>query len=293
MPYGYKKYRLENGISERTLHAEIQLIEHFIAYVNSIYKKHVDPSSYKSQDVKNFLAERRNNGLKDNTIRKDLSLLKQFFDYLWKFDKIPYDFTPKIKLELQIDKTPIEIDYAYLQSIYNNILTNSKIQPKAKVLFMLYMKGWKFRDIREIQLSNIQDNIDEIILTFPKPYGKTQQLVFTGVEIGPIIYCLTESIYRSVPYLLSSKIKGEYEQFSIYSTKTYLNSIIDNYNLPFTLNNDMLRYSYVHFLLKVKNMHIEDIANELGITTKNAAILVKEALERVKDNEYNKQRKIV
>jgi len=287
VPFGYKKFRVSKGISERTLHAEVQLIEHFLNYVNTVYKKQIEPHDIKPIDVKNFLKERKNQGIKDSTLRKDLSLIKQFFDYLWTTDKIAFDFTTKIKVDFQIKKSSINIDYVHLKSIYNDVLRNPNIHSKAKVLFMFYLKGWKMRDIREVQMKHLSDNGSSITIEYPKSYCLVQKQTFTGLEVGPILDCVNESLFRNVPYMLSSKIKGDFKQFSIYSAKTYLNSIIEEYNLEFPLHNDMNRIAYVHYMYTKENLHVEQISDVLGIPLAAAAKLVKESLERVKHVDYN------
>lgn len=293
MPYGYKQFRSAKGISERTLHSEVQLIDNFIAYTNTIHKKYVDPTEYTSKDVKDFLLSRKAHGIKDSTLKKDLTHLKQFFDYLWQQNRIPVDFTTKIKLDLHIIKTEIYVDYSFLLNIYKNVLLNPRLQPKAQALFMFYMRGWRMRDIREIRLDDVKDNGNKLTIEIKKDNGCKQSITFKGAEIEPIIYCQNESIFRNVPYLFSSKIKGEYEQFSIYSAKTYLNSIVDEYSIDFPLKNDTLRFAYVHYLYTEKKLSLEEIANVLGISLSNAANLLKQSLERIKPREYNEERTII
>lgn len=290
LPFGYEQFRLDNGISHRTLHSEVQLIEHFLSYINSVYKTHVEPHDIKPIDVKNFLAERKKHGIKGNTLKKDLSYLRQFFDYLWKTNKISSDFTSKMTIEIKTEKTDVTIDYEYLLSIYDDVLRNAHILFKAKVLFILYMRGWRFRDIREIRIEQLKDDGTKITLRFPNQYNMTVVETFTGLEVAPFLSCMNESIFRGSPYLLSSKIKDSFEQFSIYSSKDYLLSISKYYSLPFTLHNSKLKFAYVHHLYTVKQYQVEKISELLGIPLPAAANLIKESLERVKIVDYNSKR---
>lgn len=292
MPYGYEKYRLSKGISPNTIRIETQLIRSLLAYVNHTYKKSVEPHEIRPIDIKNFLEkQRQEDDLKDGTINRKISTIKNWFDFMWKIDKIPYDFMPKFELPTKLDIRggEIDVDYSYLLSKKYEILTSQKILLYGKMLFLLYIRGFRVRDIVEITIDQIVDNGDIITIILNKDNGYQQKAVFTDIEIPIILGCIERAIFRGTDYLLSSKVDNKYVPLQLGSFKDFLYSIKEELGTSF--RSEQIRFAYVHYLYTYENKTVEELQEILGVSLKSISSTLKEALERVKQVDYNKNNK--
>lgn len=288
MPYGYEEYRLSKGISPNTTYTEVRLIQSLLAFVNHKYKRKVEPREIKPGDIREFLLEQKKElGLKDSTIKRKMTTIRNWYDYLWRINKIEHDFMVKFTLptKLNLKNSDIQVDYELLLSKRNEILTSSKILLYAKMLFILYMRGFRVRDIVVITLDYIEDHGDSIVFSVPKKNGCTQRAIFTDEEIPVILSCIERAIFRGTPYLMSSKVDNEYVPLQIGSFKDYLNSLKEHLGFPF--RSEEVRLAYVHYLYTVKHKKVEELQDFLGMKLLSVSQTLKESLERVKKVNYN------
>ncbi|EAR66163.1 hypothetical protein B14911_10527 [Bacillus sp. NRRL B-14911] len=287
MPYGYEEYRLSKGISPNTTYVEVRLIKSLLAFVNHKYKRSVEPREILPRDIKEFLLEQKAQGLKDSTILRKIGTIANWYDYMWKIGKIEIDFMTKFSFPEKLERNVevINLNYKYLLTKKNEILDSTSLLLYAKMLYILYLRGFRVRDIVRIQLVHIEDKGDSIILQIPKNNGCTQKAVFSDKEIPIILECIERSIFRGTEYLLSSKKGNKYVPLQLGSLKDYLNSIKEI--IGFSFRSEQVRLAYAHYLYTYENKRVEDLQEILGMPISSASITLKEALERVKQVEYN------
>jgi integrase/recombinase XerD len=290
MPYGYEKYRLSKGLSPKTTYVEIKVIQELMAFVNTKYKKQLEPREIKPIDIREFLLEqKKEKDLKDATLNRKLIAIKNWFDYLWQINKLELDFMPKFSLPKKLEKTneKINLNYENLLAKKRDILKSNTIRLYGKMLFLLYMNGFRVRDIVKITLDQIEDKGEQVIIKIHKSNGCIQKAIFVDEEIGIILDCIEKAIFRGTSYLLSSKINNEYIPLQLGSFKDYMNSIKEFLGFPF--KSEQVRYAYVHFLYTKKKYKVEDLQEILGLPLTTVTLTLKEALERVQIIDYNKE----
>lgn len=291
MPYGYEVYRLSKGISPKTTIIEVRLLHELLAFVNNKYKRKLEPREIKPIDIREFLSMQKEQlGLKDATVNRKLITIKNWFDYLWQIGKIEIDFMPKFTLpdKLELNKEKIEVNYEYLLSKQSEILQAPQILMYGKMLFLLYMRGFRVRDIVRITLEQIDDRGDSIIIQIEKSNGCNQRAQFENEEMGVILSCMERAIFRGTPYLLSSKVNDEFVPLQLGSFKDYLNSIKEHLGIPF--RSEQIRLAYTHYLYTKKGLRAEDLQDILGLSLTSVTLTLKEALERIEEIDYNKQK---
>lgn len=285
MPYGYEKYRLDKGISPNTVVHEVQLIRSLFAYLRNTYKKSVEPHEIRPIDIQNFLKQQRDAGLQDSTLNRKLIHIRTWFDYMWQIGKIPNDFMPKFKFNEKLDLTPhsIEVDYTDYLNKKEEVLDSSQLPLYAKVLFLLYLRGLRLRDMTAIEIDNFEDHGDDLLLTVEKKDGFVCQLSFSGKEIPVLLEAIERAIFRNTPYLLSSKVKDEYTVFQLGSLSDYTQALSSFLGLP--MRSGDLRFAYVYYLYSHEHKNLEEIQEILGVTIDSASRILKDSLVRLKHNE--------
>jgi integrase/recombinase XerD len=282
MPYGYEKYRLKNGISPNTVIHEVQLIRALFAYLRKTYKKTVEPHEIRPADIQKFLQEQHETGIKDSTLNRKLIHIRQWFDYMWQIGKIPVDFMPKFKLAQKLDLTPadIHINYEDLLGKKDAVLESSQLSLNAKILFLLYMRGLRLRDMVAIEIDDFADHGDVMALTFEKKDGYACQLEFSGKEVPVLRDAVQRAAMRSTPYLLSSKTKDGFSMFKMGSLSDYTEALTDFVGTP--IRSGDIRFAYVHYLYAVQHKNLEEIQEILGVSLDSASRMLKESLTRLK-----------
>ncbi|AQQ53071.1 tyrosine-type recombinase/integrase [Planococcus lenghuensis] len=282
MPFGYEKFRLKNGISPNTVVHEVQLIEHLLASVSRYHNGPIEPHEIRPSDIQRFFKEQRDKGLKDNTINRKLVFVRKWFDYMWQIGKIPVDFMPKFKLPEKLDLTPSEIDLDYKELLgrQEEILQSDKLALYAKILFLLYMRGLRVRDMTAIDISRVEDFGYKLRLTVDKKDGYTRPLDFMGSEIPIIQKGIDLAHERGTPFLLASKVKDNYTEFQMGSLSDYTDALAELLGRP--IRSGDIRFAYVRHLYAEEGKNVEEIQEALGITLESAARILKEALTRVR-----------
>lgn len=291
MPYGYEKYRLDKGISPNTVIHEVQLIRALFAYLRKTYKKSVEPHEIRPADIQNFLQQQQETGIKDSTLNRKLSYIRQWFDYMWRIGRVPVDFMPKFELSHKLDLTPadIHLDYEALLAKKPAVLESDELSLTAKILFLLYMRGLRLRDMVAIEVENIEDKGDVLSLLVEKKDGYTCHLEFTGKEIPVLREGINRAIFRGTPYLLSSKVKNDYTVFQLGSLSDYTEALTAFVGVP--MRSGDIRFAYVHYLYSVEHKNLEDIQRILGVSLDSASRILKDSLVRLKAPKEEEQKK--
>ncbi|KOF09596.1 recombinase XerC [Planococcus glaciei] len=282
MPYGYEKYRLENGISPNTVVHEVQLIRSLFAYLRKTYKKQVEPHEIRPIDIQKFLQEEYATGIKDSTLNRKLIYIRQWFDYMWRIGRIPVDFMPKFKFNQKLDLRPsdIHVNYEVLLEKKASVLDSDQLSLTAKILFLLYMRGLRLRDMAAIEVEDFVDRGDVLELTVEKKDGYVVHIEFTEKEIPVMLDGIERAVFRNTPYLLSSKVKDEYTMFKMGSLSDYTESLSVFLGTP--IRSGDIRFAYVHHLYAVEHKNLEEIQEIMGVSLDSASRMLKDSLTRLK-----------
>lgn len=293
MPYGYETYRRNKGISPNTVIHEVRMIRALLAFINKKYKTDVEPRDIRPIDIKDFLDNERNKGLKDSTVNRKLGYVKQWYNYMWEIGKIQVDFMPKLKYAEKLDTTPskITVDYNRLLSIKKPLLNDSNLTPITKQFFMLVMKGVRIRDIIQIKIDDFEDKGNYFNLYLTIQSGKKLILEFKDSdEIKVILTGIENAIFRNTPYFFSSKVNEKYTIFQLGSLKNILEYLTDYIGEPF--RSEEVRYAYIHYLYTIKELKIEQIADRLGMEFLTISKTLHKSLERIQVVDYNRKQDV-
>lgn len=282
MPYGYEKYRLQNGISPNTVVHEVQLIHSLFAFLARQYKKRIEPHEIRPSDIQNFLQEQRATGIKDSTLNRKIIFIRQWFDYMWRIGRIPVDFMPKFKFSEKLDLTPpdIHLDYRVLLDKKEAVLETEQLSLNAKLLYILYLRGLRLRDMASIDINDFEDKGHKLTLSFEKKDGFMSRIDFTGKEISILLEGIERAVFRGTPYLLSSKVDNEYTFFQMGSLSDYTEALSAFIGLP--MRSGDIRFAYVHYLYSEEQKNLEEIQEILGVSLDSASRILKDSLQRLK-----------
>lgn len=282
MPYGYEKYRLQNGISPNTVIHEVQLIHSLFAFLARHYNKRIEPHEIRPSDIQSFLQEQRATGIKDSTLNRKIIFIRQWFDYMWRIGRIPVDFMPKFKFSEKLDLTPpdIHLDYQILLDKKEAVLETDQLSLNAKILFILYLRGLRLRDMASIDINDFEDKGHKLSLSFEKKDGYMSRINFTGKEITILLEGIERAVFRGTPYLLSSKVDNEYTFFQMGSLSDYTEALSAFIGLP--MRSGDIRFAYVHYLYSEEQKNLEEIQEILGVSLDSASRILKDSLQRLK-----------
>lgn len=289
MPYGYENFRIDKGISEKTVVHEVRLIRSLLTFINMKYKKTVEPHEIRPIDIKDFLDSERKKGLQDTTINRKLIFIRVFFDYLWKTEKISIDFMPKLdyskKLNLETSNK-ISVNYLNLLNKRPDFLQDSKIQLHVKLLFIFFIRGIRMRDLVAIEIDDFEDNGNEIYLHLQRTKDEELLIHFDDpYEVSTLLMGIERALFSNSLYILYSKIDKEYVPLRIGSLKDYLTALKKYFGIP--IRSEELRFAYVHYLYRYEGKNIEEIQEIMGTSLATTTNLLKEALERLENVNYN------
>lgn len=291
MPYGFEVYRLNKGLSPNTVVHEVSLIRLFLSFVNTKYKRSVEPHEIRPVDVRDFLNFQRETGIKDSTLSRKIIFLRTWFHYMWEIGRIPVDFMPKFDYGVKLDTRPGQIHLNYVDFLdrKKEFLTSPKPPLTTKLFYIFILRGLRLRDIVRITTASIQDKDDELVIELLTYTGRTVHFhIDDPSEIAVILMGIERAIFRDTEYIFSSKVKGVYTKFTHTSLKDHLQSLSAFFGYP--VRSEEVRFAYVHYLYKKEGKSIEEIQELLGISFTNATSLLKEALERVESMDYNVKR---
>lgn len=279
MPHGYSEYLNKKGKSIRTVDDYIAVVNQFFAYIDSqcgpleLFEIH-------SKHIKRFLETKRERDKNElTTINKNLTILKNFFNYLWETNQISNDPTSKIKhKKIEVTKA-ITISYEMLLDILPDVIHNPAYTEQRKIIFILALHGFRIQDYHILK----KDIIDrgESVMIFPKIH---EPIELFGIESEIFIRVFNESLFDNSPYVFTTKRKNDdtlvpIEVMGIYK---HLSEISKDHQLPMTLNTNIIRHLYANYLYHQKDYTFEKIATTLGIENNSAALLVKESERRIK-----------
>lgn len=280
MIQSYIEERRRNGISEKTLVLEEAYISLFLSFIDSHYEKNVELHEIRPADVTMFL-DLQSESNSDHTLIRKISVLRNWFDFLWRMNKIPIDYMVKFKYHRVLEPTGLKIDFSYHQLLERKEkVLNSSISLNAKVVFLLTMRGLRVRDIMSLIIDQMSEDEEEISLVFNENLDQEFHVSFTEPEdIHVFTDAKVQSIFRGVPYLLSTKVVGEdsYAQFTENALHTAFVRLQEVLGLPVTA--EKIRKSYLTYLVEEKKYTVDDLVQYLGFRWESAVAVKKSIIE--------------
>ncbi|GLO68289.1 MULTISPECIES: tyrosine-type recombinase/integrase [Oceanobacillus] len=280
MPFGYKKYLVEKGKSIRTVDDYISLIEQFIAHLDYVYKKDpLEVFEIQNKHIRIFLDKKRYiDKIELSTLNKNITILKSFFNYLWKTQQIPVDPASKLEHAKYSINKPISLRYEMLLEILPSIITNNYYTELKKIIFIFVMHGFRIQDF-QILKKDVIDNGDSILI-FPK-YHEAIELY--GQELDIFIKVFNDALFHESDYVFVTKRHDDKKlvPIEIMGIHKHLKEIQEDYRIPTKLNTNTIRHSYAYYLYHEKDFTFENIATIFGIENSSAALLVKESERRI------------
>jgi site-specific recombinase XerD len=280
MPYGYIQYCVKKGYSNETIPTYEKVILLFFGFLNRRYFRKIELHEINPSDIKLFLKERANNGLQVNTLKRDLTILRQFFDYLWQTNQIPIDPIVKIRIKEKHKPRINEIDYSLLLSLKEEIFSDKRYSPMIKCIFLLGLKGFKLHDFH-FSKSDVSELANGVEITTTNN-GNIRRLVLTEIEEEIFMQHFIDTQFIPSDYVFYSKrhFTDEYGPINNETLTLYLRYIKRDYNIPFPLHLNSLRFAYIHHLHEVCHFEDEDIAQEFGLNNEAGKTLLELAIER-------------
>lgn len=276
----YIEERRLKGISEKTLELEEAYISLFLSFVERQCEKKLELYEIRPSDVTRFLDEQSENN-SDHTIIRKISVLRNWFDYLWRMNKIPIDYMSKFKYHRVLDPGRPTIDFSYQQLLERKEkVLHSDISLNAKVVFLLITRGIRVRDIRSFTLEWMVEEDNVTTLIFNGGMEREFHVTFTDPEeITVLSDAKIQAIFRGVSYLVSTKVVGEgtYAQFTENAMHTALSRLQEVLGLPVTA--EKVRKSYLTYLINEKGYTIDDLVHHLGFRWETAAGVKKSIIE--------------
>lgn len=276
----YIEERRGKGISEKTLALEEAYISLFLSSVDSHYGKKVELHEIRPVDVTWFLDIQSENN-SDHTIIRKISVLRNWFDFLWRMKKIPIDYMAKFKYYRVLDPERQEIEFSYFQLLERKEkVMYSSLSLNAKVIFLLTMRGLRVRDIVSLDIDQMIEDDEGTTLIFNEGMEREFHMVFTEHEdIRVLSDARIQAIFRGVSYLVSTKIVGEgaYAQFTGNALHTAFLRLQEVLDLPVTA--EKVRKSYLTYLIEEKSYTIDDLVKYLGFRWETAARLKRLIIE--------------
>lgn len=280
MPYGYAEYlETEKKRSIHTIDEHVRQINYFFGFLNQKYKgKTREVYEITSADIKDYLDSKKAENYAPRTINKILAILKSFFDYLWRSNKIGRDPAVKMKY-LPLESKYSSLDYQTLLDILPKVLQGGSYTVKRQVIFLLALKGFRFADYHLLK-SNVKLLDDQkVMITIPN-HDKNNELIhriviLEGIEAEVFTVYYYKSLFNGSDYLFISKkwdkdTPTPIEPMSIYNS---IHAITKDFNIGKVSLTD-IRYAYVKYLYSNKNMTVKELANHFGISEKSASLLI-------------------
>lgn len=279
MPFGYKKYLLKQGKSERTILDYISVIEQFFAHLDRRpdHEK-LEVFEIQTRHIKDFLDDKYKQGnIERTTLNKNISILKSFFNHLWESKQIPIDPTTKIKHSKYKIEKKILLNYRMLLEILPSVLANRSYSDLKKAVYTLAIKGFRIQDFHILKKDVIHKK--RSVLIFPKTHEPVELF---GQEYEVFITVYNQSLFNESEYIFVTKRRdnGELVPIEIMGIHKHLMDIQRDYRLPQKLNTNLIRHVYAHYLYHEMNNTIERVAEIYGIENTSAALLIKESGRR-------------
>ncbi len=241
----YKNKLILKKLSENTINSYIGDIKAFICYVETEYSEAY--TNAKKTHVLTYLVDLQKKGKSSSTIARNISSLKNFYDYLREEKIVVENPTQNIHSPKQIRKIPIILSEDEVVKLLNLPDTNTfKGSRDSAILELLYSSGIKVTELINIRLKDI---------IF---YASIIHINGNGDRVVPIGSIAIEAINNYINNFRIKKNKEEYDYLFINSsgeplTRQGVWKILKYYEKKLEINKELspqiLRNSFaVHML---------------------------------------------
>lgn len=153
----YKIKLRSRKLSDNTIESYITDIKAFILYIVSEYSEHY--LNVKKTHILTYLVELQKKGKSSSTISRNISSLKNFYEYLREERAIAENPIQNIHSPKQIKKSPITLSEAEINKLMSLPDTNTfKGSRDSAILELLYSSGIKVSELINIKLDDILFN---------------------------------------------------------------------------------------------------------------------------------------
>ena len=208
----YKEYlKLEKGYSDKTIESYLEDIKKFYKYAE---KRGFNPLKVSNLTIRGFLSDERLNNISKRTLKRRLSGLRSFYDYLEKNKYVkfnPFVAATSPKADIKYPKVLFDDDVEKL--LKANLERKDELMERDQaILELLYASGFRGSELVNINVSDV-DFRGRIIKVLGK--GSKERIVPFSVECQKAL----NTYYKDLrPKLL---LKSTSEEIS---TKLFLNS---------------------------------------------------------------------
>ncbi len=208
----YKEYlKLEKGYSDKTIESYLEDIKKFYKYAE---KRGFNPLKVSNLTIRGFLSDERLNNISKRTLKRRLSGLRSFYDYLEKNKYVkfnPFVAVTSPKADIKYPKVLFDDDVEKL--LKANLERKDELMERDQaILELLYASGFRGSELVNINVSDV-DFRGRIIKVLGK--GSKERIVPFSVECQKAL----NTYYKDLrPKLL---LKSTSEEIS---TKLFLNS---------------------------------------------------------------------
>ncbi|QAS54798.1 tyrosine-type recombinase/integrase [Halobacillus litoralis] len=270
MPFQYSKYLEDKNKSQNTIAGYLKTIHLFFSFIDNFYEKQKEPYQISPADIKNFLNSKVKEGNSIKTVNKHLTILKGFFDYLWRIEKVPVDPAMKIDRFLEEENKGNSLTYDLLKDTLPKVINNHNYTTLRKSIFILSTYGLRSAEF-QIKKGNVIDHGNSVEILYPK-----RNLILYNDEAEIFLSYFFESQFNGSDYIFTTKKHDEsLVPIEYMSLHMHFSVISQDYNFPVKITPNDIRHAYAFYLYTEKRMVVEQIAAELGIEVVSAAQLIK------------------
>jgi integrase/recombinase XerD len=144
----------EKGVSLNTIHSYNSDIAKFFSYIAI-----EDIGAVRCEEIEKYISHMSNSGIKNSSIRRSISSLRQFFRFAVSEDLIPTDPTLKIIVRNKNRPLPKVLNENEIKSLFECFEDKRNIKMKA-MLHILYACGLRVSELVGLRTSSLIHNKD-------------------------------------------------------------------------------------------------------------------------------------
>ncbi|WP_163537277.1 site-specific integrase [Gracilibacillus sp. YIM 98692] len=284
MPYGFSTYLRRNDRSEETIDYYNQIIHQFFSYVDKHSKAELEIYEIGTKYIYGFLNQKKER-CSNATVNKIISILKHFFDYLWRYKYIPIDPMAKVRREKN-EINPNALEYMNLLEAKPLILSDHELKLSIKAIYVLMLKGITVSEMLFHKKDVFVINEEYILINVVgklKTQRRTVELKGKDAQIFYLYY--EQSLFHSTPYVFyRRRLVGdtEYGQIHHNNVNNAMKKIRQKYPSLDGLTLTAARTSYILYLYKTRQYTVEQLAYLFGTNKTNISNLIESNLVKVK-----------
>ena len=281
MPFGFSDFMRKEDKSEKTIENYVLVINQFFSFLDSNYPSRLEVFEIGIKHIDQFLKDKRKT-CNNITMNKNISILKRFFDYLWRENLIPVDPMSKVK-SLKFSIEAPSFTYQTLLDLKPKILNSDKYTLRDKVIYILSLHGISYSELLftkdDVHIVN-----SNVLINVKGKHNTHRTIYLKGVDAEVFYIFYEQSLFRNSEYVFVSKRRNIKEEnyVPIYydRIKDTLKAFRENepelkgYTLTTAKN------AYIHYLKTDRKFTFEQISYFFGANQKSISQTTQNILER-------------